>query len=62
MRATVSTGSGGAQITAPAGHPARASQRCPICRHRHRARIVNVRGVLAEVLPVDARPLGDPRA
>ena len=62
MRATVSTGSRRAQIAAPAGHPAGASQRCPVCRHRRRARIVNVRGVLAEVLPVEARPLRTPRA
>ena len=40
-----------------ARHPARASQRCPIRRQRRRARVVDVRGVLAQVLPVEARPL-----
>ena len=45
------------QIAAPDGRPARASQRCPIRRQRRRARVVDVRGVLAEVLPVEARPL-----
>ena len=57
MRATGVDRERRAEITAPAGHPARASQRCPVRRQRRRARLVNVWGVLPEVLPVEERAL-----
>ena len=51
-----------AKEAAPAGYPARASERCPVRRQRRRARVGNVRSELAEVVPVEARPLRPRRA